>query len=136
MDNLDVKNKIRKCGLKATPNRVAVYEYMLGSKEHPSAEMIREHLNSIGKKFSIATVYNILEAFLEKGLIIRIKDDDNNMMRFDANTSFHVHIYNVNTNEIIDYENMNHTKKLEKDLKIIKDEINLKSDEHKIVAEI
>ncbi|MCR2032994.1 Fur family transcriptional regulator [Anaerofustis stercorihominis] len=135
MEKLDVKEIIRSHGLKATPNRIAVYEYMLNSKEHPSAEMIKEHLNSLGNKFSLATVYNIIEAFLEKGVIIKVRDDENNMMRFDANTDFHVHIYNSQTNEITDYEDSEHTKFLEKKLKEIKKENNF-GDEHKIVAEM
>jgi len=135
MNTLDVKEIIRSHGLKATPNRISVLEYLYSSKEHPSAEMIKDHLNSLGNKFSLATIYNILEAFLEKGVIIKVREDENSMMRFDANTDFHVHIYNKKTNEIIDYEDVIITRALEKKLKKIKEENNF-SDEHTIVAEM
>ncbi|WP_290772749.1 transcriptional repressor [Anaerofustis sp.] len=132
---MDVKEIIRSHGLKATPNRISVLEYLINSSEHPSADMVKDHLNSLGNKFSLATVYNILEAFIDKGVIIKVRDDESNMMRFDARTGFHIHIYNTKTNEIIDYEDEEFTMLLEKKLKKIKEENHL-SDELKIVAEM
>lgn len=132
---VDIKDVIRKHGLKATPNRVAVLEYLLNSKEHPSAEMVKEYLNSLGNKFSLATIYNILESFVEKGVIMQIRDDNSNMMRFDANTSFHLHVYNIKTNEISDYYDEKYCKRIENDLKDIRD-INEFNDDEKIIVEM
>ncbi len=135
MGNVDVKEIIRNHGLKATPNRIAVLEYLMSSKEHPSAEMVKEYLNSLGNKFSLATVYNILDAFVENGVIIRVRDDENNMMRFDANTKFHIHVYNIKTNEIMDYFDEERCNSIEKNLKEIKT-INDFDEHQKIVVEM
>lgn len=51
---------------------------------------------------SVGTIYNILETFEEKGLILKLHDH-NEVMRFDARTGFHVHIFNKKTNQIEDY---------------------------------
>lgn len=135
MGNVDVKEIIRNHGLKATPNRIAVLEYLMSSKEHPSAEMVKDYLNSLGNKFSLATVYNILDAFVENGVIIRVRDDENNMMRFDANTKFHIHVYNTKTNEIMDYFDEERCNSIEKHLKEIKT-INDFDENQKIVVEM
>lgn len=51
---------------------------------------------------SVGTIYNILETFEEKGLIRKLHDH-HEVMRFDAKTNFHIHIFNKETNEIEDY---------------------------------
>lgn len=132
---MDLKEIIRSHGLKATPNRIAVLEYLMSSKEHPSADMVKDHLNSMGNKFSLATVYNILEAFVENGVIIKVREDENNMMRFDANTKFHIHVYNKKTNEIMDYFDDKNCINIEKNLKEIR-ENNGFDDDQKIVVEM
>lgn len=135
MNNTDLKEIIRSHGLKATPNRITVLEFLISSKEHPSAEMVKDYLNSIGNKFSLATVYNILDAFVENGVIIKVRDDGNNMMRFDANTKFHIHVYNTKTNEIIDYFDEEYCSDIERKLKEIKKN-NRFDDNQKLVVEM
>ncbi|MGO5359134.1 Fur family transcriptional regulator [Anaerofustis sp. LCP19S3_F7] len=135
MNSIDLKEIIRSHGLKITPNRIAVLEYLMSSKEHPSADMVKDYLNSMGNKFSLATVYNILDAFVENGVIIKVRDDENNMMRFDANTKFHIHVYNTKTNEIIDYFDEEHCSDIERNLKEIKKN-NGFDDNQKLVVEM
>jgi Fe2+ or Zn2+ uptake regulation protein len=93
---------IRGAGLKATPQRIGVLKVLSEMTSHPSAEMLMEALENQGYIMSVGTIYNILETFSEKGLILKLKDNQE-VMRFDANTKFHVHIYNQLDNEICDY---------------------------------
>lgn len=93
---------IRGAGLKATPQRVGVLKVLSEMTSHPSAEMLMDSLESQGYIMSVGTIYNILETFSEKGLILKLKDNQE-VMRFDANTKFHVHIYNENDNTICDF---------------------------------
>lgn len=93
---------IRGAGLKATPQRIGVLKVLSEMTSHPSAEMLMETLENQGYIMSVGTIYNILETFSEKGLILKIKDNQE-VMRFDANTKFHVHIYNEKDNRICDY---------------------------------
>lgn len=105
MKNEKVKmytDMIRASGLKATPQRISVLNVLNQMDTHPSAEMLMKELDNQGYFMSVGTVYNILETFSQKGLILKLKDNQE-VMRFDANTDFHVHIYNQSNQEIKDF---------------------------------
>ncbi|KNZ40446.1 Fur family transcriptional regulator [Acetobacterium bakii] len=93
---------IRGVGLKATPQRISVLKVLSAMTSHPSADMLMDTLEDQGYVMSVGTIYNILETFSEKGLILKLKDNQE-VMRFDANTKFHVHIYNDTNNGISDF---------------------------------
>lgn len=94
--------KIRQAGLKATPQRISVLKVLSEMTSHPSAEMLMEALENQGHVMSVGTIYNILETFSQKGMILKLKDNQE-VMRFDGNTNFHVHVYNKQNNDIFDY---------------------------------
>ncbi len=98
----DIKKKITDSGLKVTHQRIAVYEALANSKEHPTAEMLTEHVNEKYPYISTATVYKTLDTFVQKGLIFKVKTDSDKM-RYDASTEQHHHIYCKDTGEIKDY---------------------------------
>lgn len=93
---------IRNAGLKATPQRISVLKVLSEMTSHPSADMLMDALETQGYVMSVGTIYNILETFSEKGLILKLKDNLE-VMRFDANTKFHVHIYKGDENGICDF---------------------------------
>ncbi len=97
-----IKEKIQQSGLKATPQRLAVYQAMqqLG---HASVDMLTESLSSTFPTLTVATVYNVLESFVEAGLLVR-RYSCNNKMYFDVNTYSHAHFYDPQTNRHLDYE--------------------------------
>lgn len=101
-DLMTYREKIKSVGLKATPQRISVLKVLTETDEHPSAEMLMETLQAEGSIMSVGTIYNILETFEQKGLIRKLHDH-NEVMRFDAKTGFHVHIFNKETNQIEDY---------------------------------
>ena len=96
-----IKEKIHQSGLKATPQRIAIYSAMqrLG---HASADMITEELNGIFPSLTIATVYNVLESFVGSGLLVR-RYSSNNKMYFDVNVYEHAHFYDCNENTYEDF---------------------------------
>lgn len=98
---LTIKQKIRESGLKATPQRIAIYDAMqkLG---HASADMVVEELNNVFPSLTVATIYNVLDSFVERGLVVR-RYSSNNKMYFDVNTYEHAHFYDENTNMHVDY---------------------------------
>ncbi len=97
-----IKEKIHQSGLKATPQRMAIYDAMqkLG---HASADMLVGELYGVFPSLTVATVYNVLESFVEKGLLVR-RYSANNKMYFDVNTYEHAHFYDSRSNTHIDYE--------------------------------
>ncbi len=97
-----IKEKLTAHGLKVTMQRVAVYEALLTTKEHPSAEMIIDIVSAKYPGISTGTIYKTLETLVEKDLVRKIKNDGDKM-RYDAHTDRHHHIYLENSDKIMDY---------------------------------
>lgn len=97
-----IKEKIQQSGLKATPQRIAVYNAMM-KLGHASADMVVDTLKDSFPTLTVATIYNVLESFVEAGLVVR-RYSSNNKMYFDVNTYEHAHVYDRKTNTYCDYD--------------------------------
>ena len=95
-----VEDLLRGSGLKATAPRLAVYEAML-SLGHASADDVCAMLKASGDTCTVATVYNVLETFVEKGLLSR-RFSSNNKMYFDVNSCRLIHLYDSVNHEFKD----------------------------------
>lgn len=105
--NEEIAGRLKKAGLRATPQRIQLLKLLFETNKHPTAEMLikmaKEEDNPMS--MSVGTVYNALDSFEKAGLIRRVHDNSE-VMRYDANTSFHIHLINEDTNEIEDiYDN-------------------------------
>jgi Fur family peroxide stress response transcriptional regulator len=98
----EVKNKLTEHGLKATHQRLVVYDALQKTHLHPSAEEVYTLIHPDNPSISLATVYNTLDSFVEAKLITRVLCEEGKS-RYDFNTQQHHHIYISNTDEIIDY---------------------------------
>ncbi|RUM28775.1 MAG: transcriptional repressor [Aquifex sp.] len=83
--------KCKEIGLKITPQRLAVYEVLLKSYNHPTVEEIYEEVKKMYPYVSLATVYRTLETLEKIGLVKRVCFWGNSA-RYDANTSEHHHL--------------------------------------------
>lgn len=70
--------------------RNAILAYLRETTEHPSAEMVYNHLKPEYPDLSLGTVYRNLAKFKEEGEIMSI-GAVNGVERFDGNTMPHVH---------------------------------------------
>lgn len=93
----------RNKGLKATPQRIAIYQSLLESHEHPTAEKIFEHIKHFVPGLSLGTVYKTLDMLVEFDLARKVLTEDN-FRRYDAKTEAHHHIIMEDSKEIIDFE--------------------------------
>jgi len=86
---------LRKGGLKATPKRRMVAEYLLGSGDARTVEDIRRHLRKRLGTLGLPTVYRIAEELAEIGLLARI-DLGDRVARYAAcrayGTGHHHHV--------------------------------------------
>jgi len=83
---------LKKNGLKATPQRLAVHEAMM-SLGHASADMVTEAIKEkAAVKVTVASVYNILTQMAMLG-VYQYRLSSNNKMYFDVNTFKHIHFY-------------------------------------------
>ncbi|WP_347158329.1 Fur family transcriptional regulator [Pontibacter chitinilyticus] len=100
----EVHQRIAAAGLKATSQRMVVYEAVLELHDHhPTAEEVYQQLKPANPSISLGTVYKALDAFVEHNLVLRVLSEESGK-RYDANTMPHSHIYCSNTKEIIDFE--------------------------------
>lgn len=82
---------LRKNGLKATKPRVEIYKYLKNTYSHPTVEEIFKNVKPTMKKISYATVYNVLNDFLEKGLVKEVSTSED-AKRYDGHTEPHIHL--------------------------------------------
>lgn len=96
-------NKYKDIGLKLTPQRLAVLDYLEGNTGHPSAEDIYRVLQKKFPTMSLATVYNTLDTLRLKGRILELSIDPQKK-RFDPNTKPHNHLICVKCKKVADVE--------------------------------
>lgn len=104
-----VIDRLSGCGMKITPQRVAVLETICKMENHPTAEQVTQKVRERYPNISTATVYNILDAFVVKGLIKKV-ETGKDVMRYDAILEPHHHLYGQEPEHIADYfdENLDH----------------------------
>ncbi len=95
--------RFREIGLKLTPQRMAILEYLDGNTTHPSAEDIYQHVRKRFPMISFATVYNTLEALRKRGLILELTIDPERK-RYDPNIHPHHHLICLKCKSVVDVE--------------------------------
>jgi Fur family transcriptional regulator, peroxide stress response regulator len=98
-----LKAKLTESNLKATQQRIVIYEALLRLNNHPAAETIYEAIKLNNPSISLGTVYKTLDTFVTVGLAVKVMSEEG-FMRYDANMGYHNHIYCTNTKELLDYE--------------------------------
>jgi len=92
---------LRRRGIQATPQRIAVAAYILSATAHPSADEVWEMVRRRCPTLSRATVYNTLNLLAAKGLI-RAQVLKEGAIVFDPRVDAHHPIIDVNTGKIYD----------------------------------
>lgn len=76
-------------GLKMTPQRRAIVEFLQSATTHPTADEVLRAVNDKFPMTSRATVYNTLNWLKESGMVCEVFEGG--MVRYDPNTSNHHH---------------------------------------------
>ncbi|MEK4404952.1 MULTISPECIES: peroxide-responsive transcriptional repressor PerR [Sporosarcina] len=93
---------LKNSGVRITPQRHAILEYLISSESHPTADDIYKALESDFPNMSVATVYNNLRVFRNAGLIKELTYGDASS-RFDFVTHDHYHIICDECGTIVDF---------------------------------
>ena len=83
--------------------REAIYNYLLSTKKHPTAETIFQAVQQDYPKISLATVYRNLTVLEETGQVQRIPCNDAKD-HYDANTAEHPHFVCNYCQSVLDLE--------------------------------
>jgi Fur family peroxide stress response transcriptional regulator len=78
-------------GLRLTQQRLSVFQEILGSTDHPTAELIHRRLRRTAPTLSLDTVYRTLALLERNGLVHRVLDPGGGD-RYDAVTDGHAHV--------------------------------------------
>ncbi len=105
--NIEFIDKLRASGLRPTKQRLKICEVLFDRDEtfhftiNDLANIISKTLN---EKISLATVYNTVHAFKNKGYLKEISINSDKSY-FDTNITNHHHFFDEDTNELIDCNN-------------------------------
>lgn len=99
----DIASMFKSKKLKLTPQRLAVYNYLINTTAHPSANTIYADIHTEFPTMSLATVYKTLKTLVDVGLIQELNVGEGNF-RYDANFKPHPHIQCVSCGKVDDFE--------------------------------
>lgn len=102
MDTVAVMDAIRGMGLKATPQRIAVAEYMDGVRGHPSAEDVHREIKKTHPTVSLSTVYKTLDLLRERGMVSEVSTGSGS--RYEGRGTLHVNLVCERCGRIDDLE--------------------------------
>lgn len=119
--------QLKQAGYKVTHQRLVILDYLLHSKEHPSAEVIYADLRQRYPTISLATVYNTLEMLAKVGLVIDL-GAPGERRRFDGNVADHSHYFCTNCGRVIDL----HLPGAERTINKLTQELNLPITRHRL----
>jgi len=95
------RDRLRQHGLRVTRSRLAVYDALCQSHDHPTAEELYHRLRDTTRGASMATVYNCLEALSQTGLVGRL-DAAPGAARYEAETEPHHHLICQRCGRVLD----------------------------------
>lgn len=87
--------------VKPSVQRLAVMEYLIQHRTHPTVEDIYNSLHPGMPTLSKTTVYNTLRLLVEKGAALQLTIDDKKVC-FDADTSPHAHFLCTRCGKVYD----------------------------------
>ena len=102
--NAEFIDKLRSSGLRPTKQRLKICEVLFNrdSTFHFTINDLAKNISDkLNEKISLATVYNTVHAFKNKGYLKEISINSDKSY-FDTNTTNHHHFFDEDTNELID----------------------------------
>jgi len=88
---------------KYSRQREAIKEYLMNTKEHPTADTVYMNIRSTYPNISLGTVYRNLNLLAEQGEVLKINCQDG-CDRFDGNPNLHYHFLCNTCGKVLDIE--------------------------------
>jgi len=121
---MDTQRRLKEKKLTITPQRKAILDFLLSTKEHLTAEAIYFILKSRFPMLSKATVYNNLKTLAEKGCLQALHLGEGGVL-YDWNPNDHPHLLCSKCGRVIDVKLSSPVHILSDECKIEKIELNL-----------
>ena len=104
--NAEFIDKLRLSGLRPTKQRLKICEVLFNREKtfhFTINDLVKNISNQLNTKISLATVYNTVHAFKDKGYLKEISINSDKSY-FDTNITNHHHFFDEDTNQLIDCE--------------------------------
>ena len=85
-------DRLIKYGIKPSVQRIAIMDYLMTHRTHPTADEVYMALCDSIPTLSKTTVYNTLKLFVEQQAALMLTINDKNV-HFDGDTSLHSHFF-------------------------------------------
>jgi Fur family transcriptional regulator, peroxide stress response regulator len=103
LDHQTLRTALEAAGLRCTPQRLAVYDILIQTTHHPTAEDVYRAVRSTVPRISLATVYKSLEALVAIGVATKLTAGiGDTSARYDARRDRHYHFRCLRTGTIHD----------------------------------
>ncbi|MGL5318956.1 MAG: Fur family transcriptional regulator [Bacteroidales bacterium] len=102
----EAQERLLKFGIKPSVQRIAIMDYLLANKTHPTVDEIYTSLYPFIPTLSKTTVYNTLSLFVEQGAALCLGIELKNA-RFDGDISSHAHFLCTDCGQIFDIFDLN-----------------------------
>ena len=103
IDQDEIRRRFRACGLKVTPQRAAIYQALIDTTSHPTADDLYRQVARMHPAISPNTVYYTLAALQRAGLVSEVNYWHDGA-RFDGNMASHHHLICLGCRKIEDLE--------------------------------
>ena len=103
LSRAELKQELIDAGIRPSVQRLAIFEYVRKSCQHPTADVVYEALRDELGSLSLTTVYNTLKLFVDAGLISMLTIDDT-FRCFDGNRCCHAHFRCNDCGKIVDLQ--------------------------------
>lgn len=95
----DLRRRLAAAGGRLTPQRMAIYEAVVGRTSHPSVAAVYDEVRRSFPGLSPATVYATLDLFARLGLVQEISGP---VRRYDGRSAVHVNLVCTRCGRVID----------------------------------
>lgn len=107
----ELEQKCVDAGLKMTGQRRVILEVLESADDHPSVETVYMRSKEKDASISIATVYRTLN-LLDQMNLVKKHDFNENHARFEANLENHYHFIDVQSGEVVEFQDQNLERRL------------------------
>lgn len=100
----DLEARCAEAGLKMTGQRKTILQVLGNAEDHPSVEDVYDRAKKLDSSISIATVYRTLSLLDELDLVTRHEFQEG-YSRYEVNWDHHHHLVDLETGEVIEFQN-------------------------------
>ncbi|MDR1961013.1 MAG: transcriptional repressor [Gracilibacteraceae bacterium] len=101
-DAVEILKSLKEKGIRFTPQRQAILEYLLVTDTHPTAEEIYRQVREKFPGVSLGTIYNTLNMLKENNYLLELNCGEMST-RFDGNAENHYHAMCRECGKVVDF---------------------------------